>query len=166
MPAEQSPVFENTYYYQPVELNLQGEVYFNDQLVKTSQLFTFSMTWADESTKAAYEQGIIQSNPSVKPENEILQTLPNTDAGTFHFDTLTFNRPGNYFFKITENDPYNLAGYGAKVDHSRQYAVVQVTTPENPAISSKLEASVYYINAKNPGSYANSVFSHRHYYQR
>lgn len=150
LPAEESPVFENTYFYQPADVKLQGEVYFNDQLVKTPELFTFSMTWADESTKAAYEQGIIQSNPSVKPENEILQTLPNTDAGTFQFDTLTFSRPGNYFFKITENDPYNLAGYGAKVDHSREYAVVQVTTPENPAISSKLEASVYYINAKNP----------------
>lgn len=141
--TSENRVLTNHYTYAPATTSIPGVKTLNGRNMKAGE-FTFTLSAAGSLTQQAMDNGEVLISQTTASAAAAEEGKP----GSFSFDHLQFNQPGDYYFVIEENqDPLG----GVILDDALHY--VQVYVSHNPSRAA-LEAEVIYLNAEDvPGNH-------------
>ena len=144
--------FQNSYTAEPATVIIQGSKTLKGRDMAANE-FGFTLKGADDATKKALSDG---SSISEVTGGELSVNAPaatDGNAGSFKFPEMTFNKVGNYTFKVTENIPdaaQNNKLNGVTYDTNVTTVTVLVTDKDAKGNKTgKLTATVSYENSKH-----------------
>lgn len=143
--------FRNSYTAEPAKVKIQGSKTLNGRAMEENE-FGFTLEGADPATRNAMTDGSIQGAQT----GTLTASAPaaaSGEAGGFAFPEMTFNKVGNYTFKVTENIPdaaQNNKLNGVTYDTNVTTVTVSVTDKDADGNKTgQLNATVSYENSKH-----------------
>lgn len=139
------------------DMALKGSKTLTGRDMKANEAFEFTLTAADDNTKAAIQNGKIKI-----AENGDKASVAGAEDGVaqaFQFGDVTFTEEGTYTFNINETVPQTPAGGMTYDTHTAQVTVVVTSDTENVG---KLKATVTYNNGDSSGVTDKAVFTNRY----
>ena len=143
--------FHNSYTAKPATVTIQGSKTLNGRDMAANE-FGFTLEGADPATRNAMTDGSIQEAQT----GTLTASAPAAASGKvggFAFPEMTFNKVGNYTFKVTENIPQDAQNNklnGVTYDTNVTTVTVRVTDKDaNGNKTGQLNATVSYNNNRH-----------------
>ena len=136
---------------------LKGTKILTGRDMKTGETFEFTLTAADDNTKAAIQNGKIKI--ATNGDKAIVAGGADGAAQAFHFGDVTFTEEGTYNFNINETVPQTPVGGMTYDSHTAQVTVVVTRDTENVG---KLKATVTYNNGDASDVTDRALFANRY----
>ncbi len=143
--------FHNSYTAKSVDVSIQGSKTLNGRDMAANE-FGFTLEGADETTKDAMKGNFITG----VDDSSVTASAPAAASGKvggFAFPEMTFNKVGNYTFKVTENIPQDAQNNelnGVTYDTNVTTVTVRVTDKDaNGNKTGQLNATVSYNNNRH-----------------
>ena len=137
------PVFDNSYSAAPVTLTgetaLKGEKILSGRDMLSGEIFDFTLTAGNDTTKNAINAGTIAI--AENDDRASVSGGTNKEPTNFNFGAVTFKKEGTYTFDIKETP-----GSAAGVTYDQHTTKATVVVTDDTAHPGKLKASVTYDN--------------------